>query len=232
MLPWWVNSDTFCVHSGYDALPSSILAFVSHTHKHTDFASTLSASLMSDHVPQQEFYWLHCTYNCISHWTKWIYGLWNHSRGVMMNYHWSVLAFVAIKHTDGVGTVNLLTLWNMKSCNRRVRMHCTSSPPFSFIQKPFFSQTVYIFIISKKKHLKAVHAGSVLNNSWLFLNSFMAWKLCVYLCASASIHKTKKNQYFNMAVFTGYCTGKNMLCMIWVVNWSWRLVQDCKVGAV
>lgn len=110
---------------------------------------------------------------------------------------------------------------------------CTVLPPLpSHSSRSLFPQTVYIFIISKKKHLKAVHAGSVLNNSWLFLNSFMAWKLCVSLCASASIHKTKKNQYFNMAVFTGCCTGKNKLCMIWVVNWSWRLVQDCKVGAV
>lgn len=92
--------DTSVIIAGCYTLPAS--PFFRLTHIHMPSVSTSSASLMSDCVPQQEFYWHYCTYRFIVHWTKWIYELWNHSRGVMMSYHRSVLAFVAIKHTDRV----------------------------------------------------------------------------------------------------------------------------------
>lgn len=139
MLACYVNNDSlttvvpwqFCDHSRALSLPLAFCLTNAHTHTGDCYSvpsvSTLSASLMSDCVPQQEFYWHYCTYCGIIHWTKWIYELWNHSRGVMISYHGSVLAFVTIKHTDRVNTVNMLTLQGVKSWNSRVRMHCTSS---------------------------------------------------------------------------------------------------------
>lgn len=65
---------------------------------------------------------LHCKNQSVLHWTKWTCGLWNHSKDVMMSYHRSVSAFIAIKHTDRVRGVNMLTRGNRESCHSRVRM--------------------------------------------------------------------------------------------------------------
>lgn len=118
----WIATRILLSHSILFFFFSVSLSFARYYH-----SVTLSAPQMSDCAPQHEFYWHCCTYCGIIHWTKWIYELWNHSRGVMMSYHRSALAFVAIKHTDRVRPANMLTLWNMKSCNSRVWMHCVSS---------------------------------------------------------------------------------------------------------
>lgn len=151
MTHWHPSCHDFCDHSRILRSPC-LSVFVSHTYTHTwdchsvTSVATSSASLMSDCVPQQEFYWHYCTYRFIVHWTKWIYELWNHSRGVMMSYHRSVLAFVAIKHTD---RVRLWICWHLGMWKAAVAaLGCTEFShffPFIHLETYFFRDSRHFY---------------------------------------------------------------------------------------
>lgn len=140
--------DTSVIITGCDTLPP-FSVFWSHIHTHLKKMCTVSdgALLWCDFC----IYFICHTnatpcasagillallgkYRRIIQWSKWIYGLWNHSRGVMMSHQRSALALIAIKHTDRVRVSNLLTRWNMKSCHCTVRIHCTH-----------FSESIFFF---------------------------------------------------------------------------------------
>ena len=63
----------------------------------------------------------------------------------MMSYHRSFLAFVAIKHTDRVRTVNMLTLGMGKAAI--AELGCTALPLFPVIHLKvyFFRATGYFY---------------------------------------------------------------------------------------
>lgn len=141
--------DTSALFTSHDAPDSPHLWFFSPIHTITSSemmrciavtcVSALPAPLMSHRAPQQEFYWHYTAKNqSVIHWTKWTCGLWNHSKDVMMSYHRSVSAFIAIKHTDRVRGANMLTLRNGESCHSRVRMHWAFLPALIHLNVYFF----------------------------------------------------------------------------------------------
>lgn len=145
---------------------------------------TSSASLMWDCVSQQEFYWHCCTLCGVTHWTKWIYELRNHSRGVMISYHGSAGAFVAIKKKKNTD----LDLWKAAI----TELGCITPLFFLIHLKAYFFRAVNI-LIKPQKHPKDVHAQSVMNNVHI--------KYTYYWLLPASCRESLQNKQRAMDAF-------------------------------